>query len=215
MIDVAHRYGSITFIDEVHAVGLYGENGAGVGERDQVLHKMDIISGKAFGSIGGYIASTSKMTDFIRSYGSGFIFTTSLPPTVLASATAAIEISMSDEGRYLRQKQQENVRELRSKLIDAGLPVMVAPSHIIPIHVGDAAIATELCNDLLSKYSLYIQSINYPTVERGTERLRIAPTPHHTSAMIDYLVQSLTHVWQNIGLQLTQDNERIATRQHG
>ncbi|CAF0860018.1 unnamed protein product [Didymodactylos carnosus] len=217
MIDVAHQYGSITFIDEVHAVGLYGENGAGVGERDHILHKMDIISGtlgKAFGSIGGYIAGTTKMTDFIRSYGSGFIFTTSLPPTVLASATAAVEISMSDEGRYLRRKQQENARELRSKLVDAGLPVMIAPSHIIPIHVGNAALATELCNRLLDKYSIYIQSINYPTVARGTERLRIAPTPHHTSAMIDYLVQSLTYVWQDVGLQLRHQNEQIAARQH-
>lgn len=156
MLDIAHAHGAITFIDEVHAVGLYGHNGAGIGERDHVLHKMDIITGtlglsprfslarketfvsrtgKAFGSIGGYIAGSSKMTDFIRSYGSGFIFTTSMPPTVLASACAAIDISMSEEGRSLRRKQQENVRELRSKLIDAGLPVMMSPSHIIPIHV--------------------------------------------------------------------------------
>lgn len=203
MLDVAHAYGSITFIDEVHAVGLYGHNGAGIGERDNVLHKMDIISGtlgKAFGSIGGYIAGSSKMTDFIRSYGSGFIFTTSMPPTVLASATAAIEVSRSDEGRALRRKQQENVRELRSKLIDAGLPVMMSPSHIIPIHVGDAALATLLCNRLLDRYSIYLQSINYPTVERGTERLRIAATPYHTSEMIDQLVDALTQVWKDVGL---------------
>ncbi|CAF2387785.1 unnamed protein product [Rotaria sp. Silwood2] len=193
MLDVAHAYGSITFIDEVHAVGLYGHNGAGIGERDHVLHKMDIISGtlgKAFGNIGGYIAGNAKMTDFIRSYGSGFIFTTSIPPTVLASALAAIEISMSDEGRSLRRKQQENVRELRSKLIDAGLPV------------GDAALAALLCNHLLDRYSIYIQSINYPTVERGTERLRIAATPYHTSEMIDQLVDALKHVWQDVGLTL-------------
>ncbi|CAF2151545.1 unnamed protein product [Rotaria magnacalcarata] len=205
MLDVAHQYGSITFIDEVHAVGLYGHNGAGIGERDNVLHKMDIISGtlgKAFGSIGGYIAGSAKMTDFIRSYGSGFIFTTSMPPTVLASALAAIEVSKSDEGRTLRRKQQENVRELRSKLIDAGLPVIKAPSHIIPIHVGDAALASLLCNHLLDRYSIYIQSINYPTVERGTERLRIAPTPYHTSEMIDHLVDALKHVWQDVGLTL-------------
>ncbi|UJR35850.1 hypothetical protein I4U23_028594 [Adineta vaga] len=205
MLDVAHDYGSITFIDEVHAVGLYGHNGAGIGERDQVLHKMDIISGtlgKAFGSIGGYIAGSAKMADFIRSYGSGFIFTTSMPPTVLASAIAAIEISISDEGRSLRRKQQENVRELRSKLIDAGLPVMMSPSHIIPIHVGNAALATLLCNHLLDRYSIYIQSINYPTVERGTERLRIAATPYHTSEMIDQLVEALKQVWKDVGLNL-------------
>jgi 5-aminolevulinate synthase len=222
MLDVAHAYGSITFIDEVHAVGLYGHNGAGIGERDHVLHKMDIISGtlgKAFGSIGGYIAGTSKMTDFIRSYGSGFIFTTSMPPTVLASAIAAIEISMSDEGRLLRRKQQENVRELRSKLIDAGLPVIMSPSHIIPIHVGNAALATLLCNHLLDRYSIYIQSINYPTVERGTERLRIAPTPYHTNEMIDQLVVALKQVWKDVGLNLKgveqhQQQHPVALRQH-
>lgn len=222
MIDVAHAYGSITFIDEVHAVGLYGQNGAGIGERDNVLHKMDIISGtlgKAFGSIGGYIAGTAKMTDFIRSYGSGFIFTTSMPPTVLASAIAAIEISRSDEGRALRRKQQENVRELRSKLIDAGLPVMMSPSHIIPIHVGDAALATLLCNQLLDQYSIYLQSINYPTVERGTERLRIAATPYHTSDMIDQLVDALTQVWKDVGLSFKtveqlQQQSTCALRQH-
>lgn len=205
MLDVAHAYGSLTFIDEVHAVGLYGHNGAGVGERDNVLHKMDIISGtlgKAFGSIGGYIAANARITDFVRSYGSGFIFTTSMPPTVLASALAAIEISKSDEGRALRRKQQENVRELRSKLIDAGLPVIMSPSHIIPIHVGDAALASLLCNHLLDRYSIYIQSINYPTVERGTERLRIAATPYHTNEMIDQLVDALQEVWKDVGLPL-------------
>jgi len=223
MLDVAHEYGSITFIDVVYAVGLYGLNGAGVGERDHVLHKMDIISGtlgKAFGSIGGYITGSSKMTDFIRSYGSGFIFTTSMPPTVLASALAAIEISRSDEGRSLRRKQQENVRELRSKLIDAGLPVMMSPSHIIPIHVGNAALASLLCNHLLDRYSIYIQSINYPTVERGTERLRIAATPYHTSEMIDQLVDALKQVWKDIGLSLKnvdqqcQPEQCIILRQH-
>lgn len=222
MLDVAHAYGAITFIDEVHAVGLYGQNGAGIGERDHVLHKMDIISGtlgKAFGSIGGYIAGSSKMTDFIRSYGSGFIFTTSMPPTVLSSALAAIDISMSDEGRSLRRKQQENVRELRSKLIDAGLPVMMSPSHIIPIHVGDAALATLLCNHLLDRYSIYLQSINYPTVERGTERLRIAATPFHTSEMIDQLVDALKQVWKDVGLTLKdieqqQQSSSVTMRHH-
>jgi 5-aminolevulinate synthase len=224
MLDVAHDYGLLTFIDEVHAVGLYGHNGAGIGERDHVLHKMDIISGtlgKAFGSIGGYIAGNAKMTDFVRSYGSGFIFTTSMPPTVLASAIAAIEISMTDEGRSLRRKQQENVRELRSKLIDAGLPVMMSPSHIIPIHVGNAALATLLCNHLLDRYSIYLQSINYPTVERGTERLRIAATPYHTSEMIDQLVDALKQVWKDVGLSLKdvdqqqhQQQTRVILRQH-
>jgi 5-aminolevulinate synthase len=222
MLDVAHAYGSLTFIDEVHAVGLYGHNGAGIGERDHVLHKMDIISGtlgKAFGSIGGYIAGNAKMTDFIRSYGSGFIFTTSMPPTIVASASAAIDISMSDEGRSLRRKQQENVRELRSKLIDAGLPVMMSPSHIIPIHVGNAALATLLCNHLLDRYSIYLQSINYPTVERGTERLRIAATPYHTNEMIDQLVDALKQVWKDVGLSLKgveqqHQQQFVALRQH-
>jgi 5-aminolevulinate synthase len=205
MCDVTHKYGGIAYIDEVHAVGLYGQNGAGVGERDNVLHKMDIITGtlgKAFGNIGGYIAGSARLVDTIRSYGSGFIFTTSLPPSVAAGALAAIEISRSDEGRQLRAKHQLFASIVKKRLIDAGLPVMNSPSHIVPVMVGNAKHAAEICDRLLNDHGIYIQSINYPTVARGEERLRIVPNPHHTPQMINKLVESLLDVWQKLGLKL-------------
>jgi 5-aminolevulinate synthase len=208
MCDVAHKYGGLTFVDEVHAVGLYGHNGAGIGERDGVLDKMDVISGtlgKAFGNIGGYIAGSSALVDTVRSYGSGFIFTTSLPPSVAAGASASIEISSSDEGRHLRNLHQHNAAILKRKLILNGLPVMNSPSHIVPIMVGNAENATQICNYLLDKYGIYIQAINYPTVARGEERLRIVPTPLHTDEMIDYLVDSLTSIWIDMKLKLDKD----------
>lgn len=198
MCDIAHKYGGITFIDEVHAVGLYGQNGAGIGERDDVIDKMDIITGtlgKAFGNIGGYIAGSANFVDMIRSYGSGFIFTTSLPPSVAIGASAAIQVSASDEGRQLRALHQANASLLKQKLIDANLPVMNSPSHIVPVFVGNAQRAADICNLLLQDYNIYIQSINYPTVARGEERLRIVPTPLHTIEMIDNLVVSLKKAW--------------------
>ena len=142
LCDVAHDYGALTFVDEVHAVGLYGPQGAGVGERDGLLHKMDIVSGtlgKAYGNFGGYIASSAKLIDLVRSYGAGFIFTTSLPPTVLLGALASVKVLRSEEGRELRARHQENVRYLRDKLFDAGVAAMHTPSHIIPVHVRFAA----------------------------------------------------------------------------
>jgi 5-aminolevulinate synthase len=209
MCNVAHKYGGITFIDEVHAVGLYGENGGGVGERDDMLHKMDVISGtlgKAFGNIGGYVAGSAKYIDSMRSYGSGFIFTTSLPPSVAAGALAAIEISRSDEGRELRSKHQKFAKIVKERLLNAGLPVMKeSVSHIVPVMVGDAKVAGEICDLLLSEFSIYIQSINYPTVARGEERLRIVPNPHHTNEMIDKLVDSLVEVWKRKGLPLRKN----------
>uniref|UniRef100_T1IQ42 5-aminolevulinate synthase n=1 Tax=Strigamia maritima TaxID=126957 RepID=T1IQ42_STRMM len=205
LCDVARKYGAITFVDEVHAVGLYGENGAGVGEREKVVHKMDIISGtlgKAFGNIGGYIVSSNALVDFVRSYAAGFIFTTSLPPTVLAGALAAIRILRSDEGRQLRATHQENVRYLRGKLMSVGIPIEHCPSHIIPIRVGDPRCGTLLCNVLMAKYGHYVQAINYPTVPRGEEKLRLAPTPHHTQEMMDQFVEDLVKVWKESGLKL-------------
>lgn len=204
LCDVAHKYGALTFVDEVHAVGLYGYNGAGIGARDGVLHKMDIISGtlgKAFGVIGGYIAGTAALVDNIRSYGSGFIFTTSLPPVTVNSAITSIGILSGEEGRQLRNKHQSVVHTLRNKLVSAGLPVVYAPSHIIPVHVGDAAKCTAICNEMLSKYGMYVQSINYPTVERGKERLRIAPTPKHTEEMMDKFTEALVKAWKNQGME--------------
>jgi len=207
MCDVTHKYGGIAYIDEVHAVGLYGENGAGIGERDNMLHKMDIITGtlgKAFGNIGGYIAGSSNFVDAMRSYGAGFIFTTSLPPSVAAGALAAIELSRSDEGRELRERHQYYANIVKERLSQAGLPVMDNPSHIVPVLVGDPKKASEICDRLLNEHGIYIQAINYPTVARGTERLRIVPNPHHTIEMVDKLVDCLINVWHSTGLKLHQ-----------
>lgn len=210
MCDTSAKYGGISFVDEVHAVGLYGENGAGVGERDDALHKMDIISGtlgKAFGNIGGYIAGSAKMVDMVRSYGSGFIFTTSLPPTVLAGALAAVEISRSDEGRQLRAKHQHYSKLVKERLVEAGLPVMASPSHIVPVMVGNVKHANLICDRLLQEHGIYIQAINYPTVARGEERLRIVPNPHHSPEMIEKLISSLVDIWVSMGLQLSKPSK--------
>jgi 5-aminolevulinate synthase len=164
---------------------------------------MDIISGtlgKAFGNIGGYIAGSANFVDSMRSYGSGFIFTTSLPPAVAAGSLAALEISCSDEGRQLRAKHQLHANIVKKELVDAGLPVYNTPSHIVPILVGDSKLAYRICDILLNEYGIYIQAINYPTVARGTERLRIVPNPHHTPEMIEHMIKSLTSVWQNLCL---------------
>lgn len=209
MCDITHKYGGISYIDEVHAVGLYGKNGAGIGERDNVLHKMDIITGtlgKAFGNVGGYIAGSASLVDLIRSYGSGFIFTTSLPPSVIAGSLAAIQISKSDEGRQLRDVHQFYANQVKQELKQAGLPVMDGPSHIVPVLVGNSYQANEICNRLMNEYDIYIQSINYPTVARGTERLRIVPNPHHTPEMINKLIQSVVDVWQKVGLKVIKSN---------
>jgi len=204
MCDVAHKYGGITYIDEVHAVGLYGENGGGIGERDNLFHKMDIITGtlgKAFGNIGGYIAASESFCDAMRSYGSGFIFTTSLPPSVITGAMAAIEISRSDEGRELRAKHQKYAHIVKKELREAGLPLYDTPSHIVPVMVGNSKHAYDICDRLLNDYGIYIQAINYPTVERGTERLRIVPNPHHTPEMVNGLCKALINTWKHCGLR--------------
>lgn len=208
LCDVAHRYGALTFVDEVHAVGLYGEHGAGIGERENQLHNMDIISGtlgKAFGNIGGYIAGSSNLVDMIRSYAAGFIFTTSLPPHVLAGARKAVQILASEEGRQLRAQHQEIVRYLRSQLQANGLPVEHTPSHIIPVRIGDPLLGTKVCDELLRNFGHYIQAINYPTVPRGQEKLRMAPTPHHTKPMVDRLVTDMLYVWKNLGMPLSEN----------
>uniref|UniRef100_A0A3Q3M704 5-aminolevulinate synthase n=1 Tax=Mastacembelus armatus TaxID=205130 RepID=A0A3Q3M704_9TELE len=205
MCDVAHEFGAITFVDEVHAVGLYGSRGGGIGDRDGVMHKMDIISGtlgKAFGCVGGYIASTSALVDTVRSYAAGFIFTTSLPPMLLAGARQSIQILKGEEGRALRRKHQRNVKLLRQMLMDSGLPVVHCPSHIIPVRVSNAEKNTEVCDIMMSRHNIYVQAINYPTVARGEELLRIAPTPHHTPEMMKYFVERLVQTWKEVGLEL-------------
>ncbi|XP_078518009.1 5-aminolevulinate synthase, non-specific, mitochondrial isoform X1 [Lissotriton helveticus] len=205
MCDVAHEFGAITFVDEVHAVGLYGARGGGIGDRDGVMPKMDIISGtlgKAFGCVGGYVASTSSLIDTVRSYAAGFIFTTSLPPMLLAGAMESVRTLKSAEGQALRRQHQRNVKLLRQMLMDAGFPVVHCPSHIIPIRVADAAKNTEICDKLMSNHNIYVQAINYPTVPRGEELLRIAPTPHHTPQMMGYFLENLQHTWESVGLPL-------------
>ncbi|XP_022664287.1 5-aminolevulinate synthase, erythroid-specific, mitochondrial-like isoform X2 [Varroa jacobsoni] len=209
--DLAHKHGAMTFIDEVHAVGLYGDHGAGVGEQRGILAKMDVISGtlgKAFGNIGGYIASTSNFVDFIRSYGAGFIFTTSLPPTVLCGARASIEILGEDEGRLLRRRHQQVVGYTRERLRAVGLPVFNSKSHIIPVHVGDPAACTRVSNELM-RFGHYVQAINYPTVSRGEERLRLAPTPFHDKAMVDQFVLDLCEAWHIAGLGLMPPQQSV------
>ncbi|CAG07073.1 unnamed protein product, partial [Tetraodon nigroviridis] len=205
MCDTAHEFGAITFVDEVHAVGLYGARGGGIGDRDGVMHKMDIISGtlgKAFGCVGGYIASTAALVDAMRSYAAGFIFTTSLPPMLLAGARQSIQVLKSEEGRSLRRNHQRNVKLLRQMLMDSGLPVVHCPSHIIPVRVSDAEKNTKVCDIMMSRHNIYVQAINYPTVARGEELLRIAATPHHTPEMMKYFVEKLVHTWKEAGLEL-------------
>ncbi|KAL6112201.1 alas1 [Pungitius sinensis] len=205
MCDLAHEFGAITFVDEVHAVGLYGARGGGIGDRDGIMHKMDIISGtlgKAFGCVGGYIASTASLVDTVRSYAAGFIFTTSLPPMLLNGARNSIQILKGQEGRTLRRKHQRNVKLLRQMLMDSGLPVVHCPSHIIPIRVADAEKNTEVCDIMMSRHNIYVQAINYPTVARGDELLRIAPTPHHSPEMMKYFVEKLVDTWKEVGLQV-------------
>lgn len=200
---VARKYGALTFVDEVHAVGLYGKNGAGIGERDGLLSKMDIISGtlgKAYGNVGGYVASSSLLIDMIRSYAAGFIFTTSLPPTVLAGALKAVQILASDEGRMLRERHQHNVRYLRNNLLQNGFPVEHTPSHIIPVKIGNPQQCTMISDMLLREKGHYVQAINYPTVRRGEEKLRFAPTPHHNEAMMNQLINDMKDVWKELNL---------------
>uniref|UniRef100_A0A671XCF8 5-aminolevulinate synthase n=1 Tax=Sparus aurata TaxID=8175 RepID=A0A671XCF8_SPAAU len=205
LCDVSHRYGALTFVDEVHAVGLYGAHGAGVGERDNIMHKIDIVSGtlgKAFGCVGGYIASSNALVDTVRSFAAGFIFTTALPPMVLSGALESVRVLKSSEGQSLRRAHQRNVKHMRQLLMDKGLPVVNCPSHIIPIQVGNAELNTKVSDILLERHNIYVQAINYPTVPRGEELLRLAPSPHHDPAMMEYFVDKLVGVWQEAGLQL-------------
>ena len=199
--DVAHRYGALTYLDEVHAVGMYGARGAGVAERDGVLDKVDIVQAtlaKAFGVVGGYIASTAATVDFVRSCGSGFIFTTSLPPAIAAAALASVRLVSSQP--ELRARHQERAATLKRRLAAANLPVMPSTTHIVPIAVGDAALCKQASDLLLDRHAIYVQPINYPTVPRGTERLRLTPTPLHGDDDMTRLVSALQDVWQTLGL---------------
>jgi 5-aminolevulinate synthase len=199
--DVADKYGAMTYLDEVHAVGLYGPRGGGIAEREGLMHRLTVIEGtlaKAYGVVGGYIAGSAAMCDFIRSYASGFIFTTALPPSVAAGAIVSIQhLKNSDEERLA---QRDRVAKTRARLKAVGLPMLDNPSHIIPVMVGDAKKCKMISDWLLDNHGIYVQPINYPTVARGTERLRITPSPLHTDADIDRLVAALSEIWSHCAL---------------
>ena len=217
--DLAEKYGAITFLDEVHAVGMYGPNGAGVAEhldydvyangkdtKGTVQDRVDIITGtlgKAYGCVGGYIAGSSKMVDTIRSLAPGFIFTTSLPPATMAGAKTAIEYQAAYQGD--RRLQQLHTRAVKEKLSEMDIPVIPNPSHIIPCLVGNAETAKQASDFLLEKHQIYVQAINYPTVPVGQERLRITPTPGHNKAYREHLVAALDSVWNELGIKRTSD----------
>ncbi|MGB5559300.1 MAG: 5-aminolevulinate synthase [Paracoccaceae bacterium] len=199
--DLADEFGALTYIDEVHAVGMYGPRGAGVAERDGLMDRIDIINGtlaKAYGVMGGYIASTAKMCDAIRSYAPGFIFTTSLPPAVAAGAAASVKHLKTDQALRERHQTQANILKLRLKGL--GLPIIDHGSHIVPVHVGDPVHCKLLSDMLLVDYGIYAQPINFPTVPRGTERLRFTPSPVHGPKEIDKLVQALDELWAHCAL---------------
>ena len=203
--DLAAYYGAMTYIDEVHAVGMYGPRGAGIAARDGTMERIDVIEGtlaKAFGGLGGYIAGSAPLIDAVRSYAPGFIFTTALPPAVCAAATAAIRhLKASD---WERERQQDRAGRTKAVLAAAGLPILQNDTHIVPVFVGDPELCKQASDLLLERHAIYIQPINYPTVAKGTERLRITPSPYHDDGLIDRLAEALLQVWDRLGLPVRQ-----------
>jgi len=201
ILDVCERYGAMSYLDEVHAVGLYGPRGGGIAEREGLMDRVTVIEGtlgKAFGVMGGYITGSAAMCDFVRSFASGFIFTTALPPALAAGATASIRHLKASSVE--REAHQERVAKVRRRLNAIGIPMMDNPSHIIPVMVGDPHHCKMISDWLLDTHGIYVQPINYPTVPKGTERLRITPSPVHTDADIDRLVSALSEIWSMCAL---------------
>ncbi|SPF76655.1 5-aminolevulinate synthase [Aliiroseovarius pelagivivens] len=201
LCDLADEFGALTYIDEVHAVGMYGPRGAGVAERDNLAHRIDIINGtlaKAYGVMGGYIAASAKMCDAVRSYAPGFIFTTSLPPSVAAAAAASVKHLKTDQS--LREQHQTQAKILKTRLKGMGLPIIDHGSHIVPVIVGDPVHTKQLSDMLLENFGIYVQPINFPTVPRGTERLRFTPSPVHGPDEMDKLVRALDSLWSHCEL---------------
>lgn len=203
LCDVAQEFGALTYLDEVHAVGMYGPTGAGIAERDRLAHRIDVIEGtfaKAFGLIGGYIAGSAALVDFVRSYAPGFIFTTALPPAIVSGIRASLAVIR--EAHELRRSHQARARRLRTSLTNAGLPVMANESHIVPVLVGDPAACKTISDRLLREFGHYAQPINYPTVPKGSERLRFTPSPLHDDAAVDDLVRALESCWRELSLPI-------------
>ncbi len=200
--DLAEKYNALTYLDEVHAVGLYGEHGGGVSERDGVADRVDIIEGtlaKGFGMMGGYIAASAAMVDAVRSYAPGFIFTTSIAPAIAAGALASVRhLKQSGEER---RAHQERAATLKAKLRAANLPVMDSPSHVVPVMIGDPVLCKQLTDALMDQFDIYVQPINYPTVDKGTERIRLTPGPKHEDAHMDALIEALDTLWKQLQLQ--------------
>jgi len=203
--ELAERHGAMTYIDEVHAVGMYGPRGAGIAARDGTMERIDVIEGtlaKAFGGLGGYIAGSGRLIDAVRSYAPGFIFTTALPPAVCAAATAAIRhLKVSD---WERERHQDRAGRTKAVLAAAGLPILQNDTHIVPVFVADPELCKQASDLLLERHAIYIQPINYPTVAKGSERLRITPSPHHDDALIDELAEAMVDVWEELGLPLNR-----------
>lgn len=205
IVELCERYGAMAYLDEVHAVGMYGPTGAGVAERDGLADRIDLVQGtlaKAFGVVGGYVAGSKVMIDAIRSHANGFIFTSALPPAVAAGALASIRHLRASDTE--REKMHANVHKLRAQLCDERIPFLEAESHIVPVMVGDAARCKAVCDLLFERHSIYVQPINYPTVPYGSERLRITPSPLHTDRMINDLVTGLADVWRDLQLPFSR-----------